>query len=62
MAKYRVTIKKVTEADIVIEADTAAQARSMAKEKASELFALSESFDRDVFTVGVVTKASVITT
>lgn len=58
IAQYRVTIKKVTEADIVIEADSAAHARSMVKDQADELFALSELIDRDVFTFGKVTKAS----
>ena len=58
MAQYRVTIKKVTAASVVIEADSAADARSMANAEPGDFFAMSESFDRDLFTVVKVTKAS----
>ncbi len=58
VAQYRVTIRKMTEADVVIEADSAVHARSMANEQADELFALSGAVGRDVFSVVKVTKAS----
>jgi len=58
MPQYRVTIKKVTEADLVIEADSAAEARAMAKANPDDLFAVAQSYDRDIFTVVKVTKAS----
>ncbi|WP_413460724.1 hypothetical protein [Herbaspirillum huttiense] len=58
MPQYRVTIRKVVEADLVIEADSAAQARAMAKEQPADFFAVADSIDRDLFTVCKVTKAA----